>query len=111
MPKSPQEWPFPNRTKLGLDKDTLGFDCFEPCSSLLNGHGRVNYPCESQSILIKGHSCVVYQCKEVQAVLISHVGLFSSFSARFSLFLLFYAYLSIKHEFKGLGASNSPNIR
>ncbi|KHF99969.1 Phosphopentomutase [Gossypium arboreum] len=22
MPKSPQKWSFPNRTKLGLDKDT-----------------------------------------------------------------------------------------
>ncbi|KHG06752.1 hypothetical protein F383_33714 [Gossypium arboreum] len=37
---------------------------------------------------------------EVQAMSISHVGLFSSFLARFSLFLLFYAHLSIKHQIK-----------
>ncbi|KHG06419.1 hypothetical protein F383_32921 [Gossypium arboreum] len=24
MPKSPQKWPFPNRTLLGLDRDTPG---------------------------------------------------------------------------------------
>ncbi|KHG22867.1 hypothetical protein F383_29687 [Gossypium arboreum] len=42
---------------------------------------------------------------------ISHMGLFSLFSVHFSLFLLSYAHLSIKHEIKELEASNSPNLR
>ncbi|KHG13122.1 hypothetical protein F383_06763 [Gossypium arboreum] len=54
---------------------------------------------------------MVYPCREVQAMLISHVGPFSPFLAYLSLFLLSYAHLSIKHEIKGLGASNSPNLR
>ncbi|KHG14085.1 hypothetical protein F383_19446 [Gossypium arboreum] len=44
-------------------------------------------------------------------MLISHVGPFFPFSDRFSFFLLSYAHLSIKHEIKELGASNSPNLR
>ncbi|KHF98127.1 hypothetical protein F383_37249 [Gossypium arboreum] len=32
MPRSPQKWPFPDRTLLGLDRDT---------------HGRVVYPFKS----------------------------------------------------------------
>ncbi|KHG12968.1 hypothetical protein F383_16712 [Gossypium arboreum] len=58
------------------------------------------YPCKSCSILLKGHGRVVCPCTEVQAVLISHVGPFSPFSARFLLFLLSYAHLSIKNEIK-----------
>ncbi|KHG14957.1 hypothetical protein F383_20349 [Gossypium arboreum] len=59
----------------------------------------------------KGHSRVTRPCEEVQAVLISYVGPFSPFSTHFSLSLLSYAYLSIKHEIKELRASNSPNLR
>ncbi|KHG25680.1 hypothetical protein F383_32423 [Gossypium arboreum] len=54
---------------------------------------------------------MAYPCEEVQDVLISYVGLFSLFSARFSLFLLSYTHLSIKYEIKELGASDSLNLR
>ncbi|KHG29248.1 hypothetical protein F383_35773 [Gossypium arboreum] len=47
MPKSPQNWPFSNWTKLGLGRDTLMYDCLRPWTRLLNGHWSVIYPCES----------------------------------------------------------------
>ncbi|KHG17714.1 tRNA pseudouridine synthase A [Gossypium arboreum] len=50
------------------------------------------------SILPNGHDHVTRRCEEVQAVLIFYMGPFSPSSARFSLFLLSYAHLSIKHE-------------
>ncbi|KHG09673.1 hypothetical protein F383_15674 [Gossypium arboreum] len=51
---------------------------------------------------------MVYPCEEVQAVLISYFGPFYPFFACFSFLSLSYALLSIKHEIKALGASNSP---
>ena len=107
MPKSPQKWPFLNRAILGLGRDTHMCDYSSPWSRLLNRHGHVVYPCKLFFDPAKG----TRPCEEVQAVLFSNVGPFSPFSARFSLFLLSYAHLSIKHEIKGLGASNSPNLR
>ncbi|KHG27298.1 D-alanine--D-alanine ligase [Gossypium arboreum] len=47
MPKSPKNWPFPNKTILGLDRDMSVCDCSIPWSRLLNRHGRVIYPCKS----------------------------------------------------------------
>ncbi|KAG8474501.1 hypothetical protein CXB51_031160 [Gossypium anomalum] len=47
MPKNPQKWPFPNWTQLRLGRDTLVCNHFRSCSSLLDFHGRVFYPCES----------------------------------------------------------------
>ncbi|KHG29777.1 hypothetical protein F383_12566 [Gossypium arboreum] len=44
MPQSLQEWPFPNRTILGLDKTTPVCNCFRPWSRLLNRHRRVVRP-------------------------------------------------------------------
>ncbi|KHG09584.1 hypothetical protein F383_36588 [Gossypium arboreum] len=34
MPKSPQNWPFLNWTKLGLGRDTPVCDCLRPWSKL-----------------------------------------------------------------------------
>ncbi|KHG22998.1 hypothetical protein F383_29892 [Gossypium arboreum] len=45
MPKNPQNWPFSNWTKLGLDRDTPVCDYLRPWSSLLNRHGRVVHSC------------------------------------------------------------------
>ncbi|KHG00883.1 hypothetical protein F383_39105 [Gossypium arboreum] len=36
MPMSPQKWPFPNWTQLGLGRDSPVCDYFRPCSSLPN---------------------------------------------------------------------------
>ncbi|KHF99839.1 hypothetical protein F383_38607 [Gossypium arboreum] len=35
MPMSPQKWPFPNWTQLGLSRDTPVCDYFRPCASIL----------------------------------------------------------------------------
>ncbi|KHG20969.1 hypothetical protein F383_26728 [Gossypium arboreum] len=51
MPKSPQKWPFPNWTQLGLARDTpvahARVRLLQAWSSLLNRHRRVVHPCES----------------------------------------------------------------
>ncbi|KHG10224.1 hypothetical protein F383_12548 [Gossypium arboreum] len=47
MPKSPQNWPFLNWTKLGLSRDTPVCDYLRSWLRLLNGHGRVVYSCKS----------------------------------------------------------------
>ncbi|KHG21607.1 hypothetical protein F383_27564 [Gossypium arboreum] len=44
-------------------------------------------------------------------MLISYFGPFFPFLARFSFLSLSYAYLSVKHEIKALGASNSLILR
>ncbi|KHF98541.1 hypothetical protein F383_37809 [Gossypium arboreum] len=44
MPKSPQNWPFPNRVILGLGRDTPMCDYSSLWSRLLNRHGHVVYP-------------------------------------------------------------------
>ncbi|KHG25814.1 hypothetical protein F383_32487 [Gossypium arboreum] len=54
---------------------------------------------------------MVCLCEEVQAMLISYVGPFSPSLAYFSFLSLYSTHLSIKHEIKALGASNSPNLR
>ncbi|KHF99481.1 Error-prone DNA polymerase [Gossypium arboreum] len=51
MPKSPKNWPFPNRLYLGSVGthlcDTPVCDYCSPWSRLLNRHGRVVCPCKS----------------------------------------------------------------
>ncbi|KHG24508.1 Phenylalanine N-monooxygenase -like protein [Gossypium arboreum] len=54
MPKSPQNWPFLNWTKLGLGRDTPVYDYLRSWLRLLNGHRRVIYPCKSCFNLAKG---------------------------------------------------------
>ncbi|KHF99415.1 Ribonucleoside-diphosphate reductase large subunit [Gossypium arboreum] len=54
MPKSPQHWPFPNWTKLGLSRDTPVCVYLRPWPRLLNGHGRLIYLCKSCFNLAKG---------------------------------------------------------
>ncbi|KHG22241.1 Glutathione biosynthesis bifunctional gshAB [Gossypium arboreum] len=47
MPKSPKNWPFSNRTILGLGRDTPVCEYSSPRASILpNGHGHVTRPCE-----------------------------------------------------------------
>ncbi|KHG19103.1 hypothetical protein F383_25571 [Gossypium arboreum] len=47
MPKNSQNWPFLNRTQLGLGRDMPMCDYFRLWSRLLNRHGRVVFPCKS----------------------------------------------------------------
>ncbi|KHG20539.1 RNA polymerase II transcription factor B subunit 3 [Gossypium arboreum] len=54
MPESPQNWPFPNRVILGLDRDTPLCEYSSPWSRLLNRHECVVYPCKSCFGLTKG---------------------------------------------------------
>ncbi|KHG07956.1 hypothetical protein F383_34931 [Gossypium arboreum] len=51
MPKSPQNWLFPNWTKLGL-AGTRPCDTPVRTSILLKEHGRVTCPCEEVQVVL-----------------------------------------------------------
>ena len=73
MPKSPQKWPFPNRTILGLGMDTSVYDYSSQWSRLLNRHGCVVYPCKSCFDPANGHGRVTLPCEEVHVTPLTHI--------------------------------------